>query len=760
MKHAISLALAVVIFVAPAIGQDPGWPRQMTQQGATLVYYQPQVDNWRDFKVVDFRMAASLTAPGSKAAVGVITLNAQTAVNVDSRTVTLSDFKISKTSFPSLDPPTAQKMDQLVRTFLTTGKTVQVSLDRLVASTDKPATAPTVALKNDPPKIIVSYGNAVLATTDGDPVLGDIKNTKLRFVVNTNWPIILDKSQSKYYLFTGRQWMTSAQVAGPWSYTGKLPKEMSKLAKEKEWAELAKQIPPPASAATAPVPTVFYSSTPAEMILFKGQPVYEKIQDTNLVYATNTDSDVFVDSTSRKFYYLASGRWFTAPTLDGPWTYSTPELPADFARIPPNSPAGRVLASVPGTDEAKDAVLLAQVPTTVEVNPTQAAAQAKITYTGSPEFKPIEGTSLKYATNTADKVIQVGDVYYLCLQGVWFLSANPQGPWKTAASVPKEIYTIPPSSPVYNVTYVTQTTTSSGSVESSYTAGYLGTFILGVTVGAIVAGGTGYYYPPYIGYGYGYPIYRPYMPTYGYGAYYHGAYGASRGVYGPYGGARASAGYNPYTGTYARGATAYGPYGSRSAGQAYNPYTGGYAATRQGSSPYGSWGSSVATRGNQAVATQHVSNARGTAGAIQTSEGGRAVAASGRYGSGYAGKAGNGDMYAGRDGNVYKNTGGSWQKYDDGTWNSVDKPTPQPRPTTQSGTPGAQTRQAASNSAAARSSQSGAGAPSPELKQEFQNRQRGSAQSARFSESQRAGGGWGGSRSGGGVRRSGGTRRR
>lgn len=74
--------------------------------------------------------------------------------------------------------------------------------------------------------------------------------------------------------------------------------------------------------------------------------------------------------------------------------------------------------------------------------------------------------------------------------------------------MPQVIYTIPPSSPVYNVTYVTQTTTSSGSIQSSYTAGYLGAFVMGAAVGAIVASGTGYYYPPYIGYPIGgYPMY-------------------------------------------------------------------------------------------------------------------------------------------------------------------------------------------------------------------------------------------------------------
>src|SRR5207244_11402066 len=132
----------------------------------------------------------------------------------------------------------------------------------------------------------------------------------------------------------------------------------------------------------------------------------------------------------------------------------------------------------------------------------------------------IKGTSLAYATNTQDKVIKVGDVYYLCLQGVWFMSPNPQGPWMTAKSVPQEIYTIPPSSPVYNVTYVTQSTNPDGTVQASYTAGYLGAFVLGAANGDIISNNTGYFYPPYVYRpAYGYARYYPYATAYG-GAYY------------------------------------------------------------------------------------------------------------------------------------------------------------------------------------------------------------------------------------------------
>jgi hypothetical protein len=105
-------------------------------------------------------------------------------------------------------------------------------------------------------------------------------------------------------------------------------------------------------------------------------------------------------------------------------------------------------------------------------------------------------------------VIQIGDLSYLCFQGMWFMSTTAQGPWQTATSVPEAIDTIPPSSPVYDVTYVTQVSSSPGYVESSYTAGYLGSFIVRAAAGAIIAGGAGYYYPPYVGFAWGgYPAF-------------------------------------------------------------------------------------------------------------------------------------------------------------------------------------------------------------------------------------------------------------
>ena len=94
--------------------------------------------------------------------------------------------------------------------------------------------------------------------------------------------------------------------------------------------------------------------------------------------------------------------------------------------------------------------------------------------------------------------------------GVWFVATSLDGPWSVAASVPAEIYSIPPSSPLYYLTSVQVYGATPDVVYSGYTPGYYGTVL---DSDGVVVYGTGYYYPPWIGTDwYGFPC------TYGFGA--------------------------------------------------------------------------------------------------------------------------------------------------------------------------------------------------------------------------------------------------
>ena len=137
---------------------------------------------------------------------------------------------------------------------------------------------------------------------------------------------------------------------------------------------------------------------------------------------------------------------------------------------------------------------------------------------------------------------------------------------------------------MYNVTYVTQTTTSSGKVESSYTAGLFRSLRDGcccwcrhrqrhrdttirpmstIRRGMAMATRLPVYYP------------RP-TATYGYAVLQHhdGAYGWAQTAYGPYGSATRTASYNPYTGTSTRTVSGSTSYGRKALGRPTTPIPG------------------------------------------------------------------------------------------------------------------------------------------------------------------------------------------
>jgi hypothetical protein len=462
-----------------------------------------------------------------------------------------------------------------------------------------------------------------------------------------------------------------------------LPDSFKKLPPDENWNDVRANLPGKPVQASA-VPRVFVSYQPAELILLRGEPNYLLVQGTKLLWVSNTDSDVFRLEKTGPVYYLVAGRWFSAPDFTGPWTFATPSLPEDFKKISLEHERSRVLASVPGTDQAAEAILITQVPQTARVNKKELKAP-EVAYQGDqPVMQPIEKTTVQRAVNTDKDVFKVGDSYYMCYQGVWFTAKSATGPWEVAQTVPQEIYQIPISSPAHHVTYVTVEDDDDDDdwVVYAAAAGYTGMMVgWGCTMW-----GTGWYYPPYYGYGGFYPYYYPHFPTYGYSAWYNpwtGAYGRSAAVYGPYGGAGVGARYNPRTGTYARGAAAYGPYGARGVAHAYNPRTGTYAATRQGSNVYGSWGSTAVQRGDDWAKTNRYTN-RATGNTTRTVRTDQGSAVTRRGDSGFVGAGSGGNIYAGNDGNAYRRQDGTWQKYENGGWTNTDRQ-PADRPQQRSG---------------------------------------------------------------------------
>ena len=667
-------ATATAPSLPPGTNADTGWPRTIALKSGTVVWYQPQVESWTDQKNIVGWSAVSYQRTGVKEpALGTIKIEGPTHVAVDDRVVTL-DLRITQYNFPSLPPDQVKELVADVQALPFNQRVLD--LDRLLAYVAaSPLSVKNVDdIKADPPKVFSSTTPAILVNLDGETVWSPIKDVDVRYVVNTNWDVLEHTPTKSLYLRYNRSWLQAKAIEGPWTPAGKLPESFSKLPPDENWKDVKAAIPGDKLSDKA-VPRVFVSTDPAELIAVQGPPSYLKVEGaTTLLWVNNTESDLFRMGQTGDFYFLVAGRWFKSASLDGPWTFATPSLPEDFKRIPVEHPRSRVLASIPGTTQATEAVLLAMVPRTARVNKKELKAP-EVAYQGMPQFQPVQGSQgVERAVNTDKDIVKYGDLYYLCFQGVWFMSRSPNGPWEVASTIPAQIYTIPASSPSHHITYVTIEDNDDEWATFAYTAAYTGMMIgWGCAVW-----GSGWYYPPYVGYGGFYPAYYPYGHTYGMGAWYNpysGAYGRGYAAYGPYGGVGMGASYNPRTGTYSRGAAAYGPYGSRAAGQAYNPRTGAYGQTRQGSNVYGNWGTSAVQRGDNWAQTAHVQNyQRGTStSGIRTDSGAGAVSRVGPGGErSTVGRTQGGDIYAGRDGNVYRRgEGGGWEQSNGtGGWKS------------------------------------------------------------------------------------------
>jgi hypothetical protein len=455
-----------------AAPKDPGWPRIFHKDGTTVVLHQPQVDSWKDYDKLRFRCALEVTLQGApEPKVGVAAVEADTTVFRDDNSVVLTAMKVAL-RFPGASQDESAALKAVVNDVLPNHPGMAIALDRVMAYMHDSPAPKGVQLNLDPPPIFYSDSPAILVMFMGQPDFKPIKDTRLMFAVNTNWLIILDDSSAQYYLLNGASWLTTADpINGPWSAAATLPSEFSKLPTD-GWEEVRKNMPgQPAKI----VPRVITSTTPAELIATNGTPTYTPIFGTSLMYVSNPLMPVFQDLSDSDYYYMTAGRWFRASAITGPWTAASASLPAEFAKIPHDSPVAFVLPSVPGTQEAKDAALLASVPQKATVTISQ--AKVDVAYQGPPKFIPIEGTSMQYAVNTGSQVILAAGSYYCCSKGVWFVSTVATGPWAVCTSVPGVVYTIPPSCPDYNVTYVTVVSSTPTTVTCSYTSGYSGEYV-------------------------------------------------------------------------------------------------------------------------------------------------------------------------------------------------------------------------------------------------------------------------------------------
>jgi hypothetical protein len=253
--------------------------------------------------------------------------------------------------------------------------------------------------------------------------------------------------------------------------------------------------------------------------------------------------------------------------------------------------------------------------------------------------------------------------------------------------VPDAIYSIPPSHPHHNVTYVTVYDVTPQTVYVGYTPGYTGSYY---SHGCVVYG-TGWYYNPWYG-----PYYYPRSWTWGMRVHYNPWYGWSFGLTFSNGPFRFSFGWGGGYGGYYRPPYYGGWWGMGG----YRPYPrpyphGGYNKINIDNSINVNINNPNINIGNKVNVGNRVDVGNNIYKRPENADRVASTRDRTRPAPGVAGDRSN-DVYTDRSGNVYKrDPSGGWQSRDNGQWTpaqGLDRPTTRPstpsspstRPTTPS----------------------------------------------------------------------------
>jgi hypothetical protein len=252
---------------------------------------------------------------------------------------------------------------------------------------------------------------------------------------------------------------------GPWLILANPPTELKALIPKDESQSDSPEV--------VTAPNIIATIKPTELVVSDGKAKWTSLVGSKLLYVENTETPWLRELSSGDMFVLLSGRWFSSKSEQGPWIFvRADKLPKSFQEIPPESAIGGLRTSVAGTDEAEQAVLDAQIPQTSAIKPSE--AKLTVNYDGEPTFEKIVDTQVEYAINTSAQVLKITGKYYVVDNGVWFVADKAKGPWIVADNIPNQVIAqIPPSSPMYNTSYVTVYHLTPEIVYVGYTLGYL-----------------------------------------------------------------------------------------------------------------------------------------------------------------------------------------------------------------------------------------------------------------------------------------------
>ena len=513
------------------LAQEGDWPRTVPMGQGMVTIYSPQIDEMND-NIIQYRAALAYRATaGAEPVFGAGWFESPVKIDSAKRIVHPTDLSLTETRFPAGTDDIQSELASVVAR-QSPGWNLDFSLDELDTALQTAATE-TNAVNTTPPRIVYRDHPALLISIDGEPVLREVENSPYKAVINTPYPLLYD---GKYFYLNAATdvWYRARKATGPYQFESSPPKAIAAMVDPGDEATLEEQPTEKITAANAP--EIVVSTEPAELIVTEGPAAFVPLVD-DLLVLQNSDDDVFMHVSSQKFYIVLAGRWYQGDSLTGPWAYQPSDsLPTAFANIPRDSNQADSRVYVAGTEEARDAVLDAQIPQTAAVK--RGEVDIEVNYDGEPVYQQVDGTDLVYIQNTGSTVIVSGGLYYLVEEGVWYVSSSRNGPWQVSDHRPEQVDTILPTSPVYNTKYVHVYDSTPSVVYVGYTPGYTGSYVYRNSIFY----GTGWYYRPWVSPYYYYPRFSTWGFNVSYNSWSGWDFGLSWG-WGPFNASYYSGGY-------------------------------------------------------------------------------------------------------------------------------------------------------------------------------------------------------------------------
>ena len=195
------------------------------------------------------------------------------------------------------------------------------------------ANAPELVISTEPAELIVTDGPAAFV-----PLVDD-----LLVLQNSDDDVFMHVSSQNFYIVLAGRWYRSGSLSGPWVYqpSDKLPMAFANIPPDSNQADSRVYVAGTEEAhdavldAHVPQTAAIQRGVVDVDVKYDGEPVYQPVDGTDLVYIRNTGSTVLV--AGDLYYLVEEGVWYVSSSPNGPWQVSD-HRPEQVDRILPTSP--------------------------------------------------------------------------------------------------------------------------------------------------------------------------------------------------------------------------------------------------------------------------------------------------------------------------------------------------------------------------------------------------------------------------------------